>query len=167
MSIFYRQKWDIVALFLTNDQWEHCRVSMGRNIHREAMAKMWPWTRQCLWYAQYQLIMTSRLLICILMKTPKQKIKPLNRLLSTWREMWGILKLDVLYMKTRRMQYRGCFFCLPIVTQIAWLCWANVGIKLWWYGWPIVGVGSTTLAQHCPYVNILSLAVGWISSWNQ
>ena len=31
----------------------------------------------------------------------------------------------------------------------------------------MVGVGSTTLAQHCPYVNILSLAVGSISSWNQ
>ena len=30
----------------------------------------------------------------------------------------------------------------------------------------MVGVGSTTLAQHCPYVNILSLAVGSISSWN-
>ena len=51
------------------------------------------------------------------------------------------------------------------LTQIAWLCWANVGIRL--YGWPMVGVGSTTLAQHCPYVNILSLAVGSISSWNQ
>ena len=54
--------------------------------------------------------------------------------------------------------------CLPIVTQKQ-LCWAKVGI--WLYGWPIVGVGSTTLAQHCPYVNILSLAVGWMSSWNQ
>ena len=31
----------------------------------------------------------------------------------------------------------------------------------------MVGVGSTTLAQHWPYVNILSLAVGSISSWNQ
>ena len=31
----------------------------------------------------------------------------------------------------------------------------------------MVGVGSTTLAQHCPYVNILSLAVGSITSWNQ
>ena len=34
----------------------------------------------------------------------------------------------------------------------------------------MVGVESTTLAQHCPYVmyaNILSLAVGSISSWNQ
>ena len=31
----------------------------------------------------------------------------------------------------------------------------------------MVGVGSTTLAQHCPYVNILSLAVGLITSWNQ
>ena len=31
----------------------------------------------------------------------------------------------------------------------------------------MVGVGSTTLAQHCPYINILSLAVGSISSWNQ
>ena len=34
-------------------------------------------------------------------------------------------------------------------------------------GWPMVGVGSTTLAHHCPYVNILSLAVGSITSWNQ
>ena len=31
----------------------------------------------------------------------------------------------------------------------------------------MVGVGSTTLAQHCPYVNILSLTVGSISSRNQ
>ena len=31
------------------------------------------------------------------------------------------------------------------------------------YGW----VGSTTLAHYCPYVNILSLAVGSITSWNQ
>ena len=31
----------------------------------------------------------------------------------------------------------------------------------------MVGVGSTTLAQHCPNVNILSLAVGSITSWNQ
>ena len=31
----------------------------------------------------------------------------------------------------------------------------------------MVGAGSTTLAQHCPYVNILSLAVGSITSWNQ
>ena len=28
-------------------------------------------------------------------------------------------------------------------------------------------MGSTTLAQHCPYVNILLLVVGSISSWNQ
>ena len=31
----------------------------------------------------------------------------------------------------------------------------------------MVGVESTTLVQHCPYVNILSLAVGSITSWNQ
>ena len=31
----------------------------------------------------------------------------------------------------------------------------------------MVGVGSTMLAQHCSYVNILSLAVGSITSWNQ
>ena len=31
----------------------------------------------------------------------------------------------------------------------------------------MVVVGSTTLAQHCPNVNILSLAVGSITSWNQ
>ena len=31
----------------------------------------------------------------------------------------------------------------------------------------MVGVGSTTLAQHCPNVIILSLAVGSITSWNQ
>ena len=32
----------------------------------------------------------------------------------------------------------------------------------------MVGVGSTALAQHCSYVNILSsLAVGSITSWNQ
>ena len=49
--------------------------------------------------------------------------------------------------------------------QIARLCWANVGIGK--YGWPMVGVGSTMLIQHCPYVNILSLAVGSIASWNQ
>ena len=51
------------------------------------------------------------------------------------------------------------------ISQIAWLCWANVGI--WSYGWPMVRVESTTLAQHCPNVNILSLAVGSITSWNQ
>ena len=31
----------------------------------------------------------------------------------------------------------------------------------------MVGVGSTTLAQRSPFVNILSLAVGSISSWNE
>ena len=52
-----------------------------------------------------------------------------------------------------------------IYTQIAFLCQTNVGIGK--YGWPMVGVGSTTLVQHCPYVNNLSLAVGSITGWNQ
>ena len=31
----------------------------------------------------------------------------------------------------------------------------------------MVGVGSTTLVQHCPNVNILLLAVGSITCWNR
>ena len=30
MSLFYRQKWDLVAFILTNDKQETCRVRMRR-----------------------------------------------------------------------------------------------------------------------------------------
>ena len=36
MSLFYRQKWDIVAFIWTNDKREHCRVRM-RHIMSKAM----------------------------------------------------------------------------------------------------------------------------------
>ena len=36
MSLFYRQKWDIVAFILTNDKREPCRVRM-RHITTEAV----------------------------------------------------------------------------------------------------------------------------------
>ena len=55
-----------------------------RNIHRKAMAKI----QQCLWYAyeQYQEIIVD----LYSSGTLKQRIKPLKRLLSTCRDMWGI-----------------------------------------------------------------------------
>ena len=36
MSLFQRQKWDIVAFILTNDKREHCRVRM-RHIMSKAV----------------------------------------------------------------------------------------------------------------------------------
>ena len=50
MSLFYRQKWDIVSFILTNDKREHCRVRM-RNIMPKAVlmsVKCWLQTVPCI-----------------------------------------------------------------------------------------------------------------------
>ena len=50
MSLSYRQKWDIVALILTNDKQEHCRVRM-RRIMTEAvlmLVQCWYQTALCI-----------------------------------------------------------------------------------------------------------------------
>ena len=39
MSLFSRQKWDIVAFILTNDKREHCRVRMRRIMTEDVVNK--------------------------------------------------------------------------------------------------------------------------------
>ena len=43
MSLFYRQKWDIVAFILTNDKREPCRLRMRRIMTEDVLMSVQSW----------------------------------------------------------------------------------------------------------------------------
>ena len=86
------------------------------------------WIRQCLWYAhaQYKVIMTSRLLICILLQTQNNESN-LEIIYSKFAERCRIFNF---HRKTGSMQCLGCFFCLLIVNSKGLACRHSIKHKI-------------------------------------